>query len=121
MPGSGGKTLEVKLFDVGDCSGSGCAPNMKVLDKNGNQFSACTQSAGPGAPANLAPCAFTAGSTFNARWTVVDVSIPAGYTCTQSDPLDCWVRITYTPPSGSLLDTTTWTANVLGDPVRLVQ
>jgi hypothetical protein len=121
LPTSAGKTLRVRLFDIGDCSGSGCAPAMKVLDKNGNQYSACVESAGPGSPSNLSPCGFSAGSAFNARWTDIDIAIPANYTCTQTNRLDCWVQITYTPPAGSLLDTTTWGANIEGDPVRLVQ
>jgi Flp pilus assembly protein TadG len=124
-PSAAGRTLDVNLFDIGDCSGTGCAPTLKVLDKTGAVFASCTESIGPGAPTTYnaagVGCSFTAGSAFNARWVTLQVPISNGYTCTLSVSTDCWVQIQYSPPAGSLTDTTTWTANIEGDPVRLVQ
>ena len=48
--------------------------------------------------------------------------IPVGYSCDDTDPKGCWVRIEYDYGSGTTVeDTTTWTAAIEGDPVRLVE
>jgi hypothetical protein len=50
----------------------------------------------------------------------VTVPIPNNYTCNDSDPQGCWLKINYLF-SGGVNDTTSWNAYLLGDPVRLVQ
>jgi hypothetical protein len=61
-------------------------------------------------------------ANYNGRDVVVDIPIPADYTCDESDQLACWfkVRITFTSANASANDTTTWSASMNGDPVRLV-
>jgi hypothetical protein len=58
---------------------------------------------------------------FNSQWLTAWVEIPDNYTCDPdhpTNPLDCWwsVRITNSQPH----DRTTWTASIIGNPVRLV-
>ena len=58
-----------------------------------------------------------AGTRSGARSTI---PIPANYTCNDTDPNGCWVKINY-QFAGGVTDTTSWNAYLLGDPVRLVQ
>ena len=52
----------------------------------------------------------------------LQVPIPDDYTCNDTDPLGCWTRLRFTYPAGTTVsDTTTWSAFMLGDPVRLIQ
>ncbi|NNF54861.1 MAG: hypothetical protein HKN03_10510 [Acidimicrobiales bacterium] len=47
----------------------------------------------------------------------IDLSqVPGGYSCTT----DCWVKVEYTV-SGTIGETTTWQANIIGDPLRLIE
>ena len=50
------------------------------------------------------------------------VPIPANYTCNYQDPTGCWTRVNFSFPTlTSVQDTTTWTAQIQGDPVRLIE
>ena len=81
-------------------------------------FSGCV-GAGP-APGSLPGCAITASSCFNGKWQTISVPIPSTYTCTDLDVTKCWVRLQYSYP-GQPTDTTSWSASIEGDPVRLVE
>ena len=51
-----------------------------------------------------------------------DVPIPMGYTCAFTVQTGCWLSLKFTFPSGtSVSDTTTWSATLDGNPVRIVQ
>jgi hypothetical protein len=56
------------------------------------------------------------------KWQTVSVPIPTNYTCSSSVPTGCWVRLQYAYGGGNQpSDTTSWTAGIEGDPVRLVE
>ena len=57
----------------------------------------------------------------NNDYFVIDMPIPKTYTCNVAVPTDCWATMIYSTTSGALLDTTTWSAEILGNPVRLIQ
>jgi hypothetical protein len=134
-------TLVLNFFDIGDASGEGTLTIVPPADSNvGSTFSDCTWSGTPGGgadgtsthsmmspwgPKNPIPgCQITgvnkSGTIWNAQWSTVMLQIPAGYTCDDSDPNGCWVKINYEFAS-ALADTTSWNAYLLGDPVRLVK
>ena len=48
-----------------------------------------------------------------------NILIPPTYTCNESDPFGCWVTVQMVF-AGTPSDTTTWSALVSGDPIRLV-
>ena len=70
----------------------------------------------PGMPADQR----VAASTYNGKWQYVNVPIPANYTCTVAQAGGCWFTVRFNFPSGVPTDTTTWTAKIDGDPVRLI-
>ena len=118
--GSAGQVLNVRLFDIGDSSANGI---ITVLPPTGSgvSFSNCVGT-GPTA-GNLPTCSVTANSsTYQGRWEQISVPIPSGYSCNDSDPTACWVKLQYDYGTGAQPnDTTSWTASIEGDPVRLVQ
>ena len=76
---------------------------------------------GPFAP--ISDCLITGvndGRNWNGQWSTVTIPIPSGYTCQDSDPHGCWLKINYLF-AGGVSDTTSWNAFLLGDPVRLTQ
>ncbi|NYG05861.1 hypothetical protein BJ986_000348 [Phycicoccus badiiscoriae] len=115
--GSGGSVLLVKLFDIGDSTGSGA---ITILPPSGASLSGCTGT-GPATGA-LSSCSITANSSFNGKWETIAVPIPAGYSCDDTDPTQCWFKLQYAYGAGNQpSDTTSWTANLEGAPVRLVR
>ena len=61
-------------------------------------------------------------ASFNGQWVTFDVPIPVTYTCTESSATGCWFRLSVVFPQGtSVNDTTTWSAYILGEPVRIIQ
>jgi Putative Flp pilus-assembly TadE/G-like len=122
-----GQTLKVRLFDVGDVTG-GVSGDINIVRPAepgavGDAFSNCTGVRSTNAAVPLPTCSLTVNtSTHNGKWQSISVPIPANYSCTDSDTTRCWVRLRYvygqnTNPN----DVTAWTANIEGDPVRLVE
>ena len=60
-------------------------------------------------------------ASFNGQWVTFEIPVPTTYTCTTSSTTGCWVRLSVVYPSGSVTDTTTWNAYILGEPVRIIQ
>ena len=122
--GARGQTLNVRLFDIGDSTGNGTVKVVPPPDSGLTKFTGCKGFGVTGGTAgtNLTDCAITANSTYNGKWQTVSVPIPTNYTCSSSVPTGCWVRLQYAYGSGNQpSDTTSWTAGIEGDPVRLVE
>jgi len=58
---------------------------------------------------------------FNSQWVTEQISIPANSTCDSADSSGCWTCINVGFRDANVYDTTTWTAEIAGDAVRLVQ
>ena len=60
---------------------------------------------------------------FNGKWFVVDIPIPADYTCDDSTFQSCWVKLKFflSDPTVKMGDTTTWSAHLSADPDRLIK
>lgn len=123
-----GRTLVVRFFDLGDATDPVHATvmqpdNAKIGTTNllpSDPFAGCI-GAGP-KNGDLAGCTVTTtASTNGGRWQEIAIKIPGNYTCTaDADQSKCWVRIKLRT-SSSQSDTTTWSARLDGDPVRLVE
>jgi len=140
LPGGSGQTLEIRLWDIGDCSGTGCAPTLTFnypASYSGGSTPLCTWKVHDGSPgpgtgtarqtlfANQS-CTYTVGADGenpNGAWYTIDITIPPAYTCTTSTRTDCWFTMNYhvNGSGNSLSDTTTWGAQLEGSPVRLVK
>jgi hypothetical protein len=57
---------------------------------------------------------------YNERTVTVDVPIPDDYDCDDDVGTGCWIKVR-AAFNGPVNDTTTWSAAILGNPVRLVE
>ncbi|MGI9578409.1 MAG: Tad domain-containing protein [Microthrixaceae bacterium] len=122
LPGDAGRTLRIYLWDISDVGESG---TMQVLapTETAGSFSGCTFSVEPtrSITYDSSTCTLTVpNGDFNKRLIAADIPIPDDYTCDDTDPEGCWIRILASFP-GAVQDTTTWSAAILGSPVRLVE
>jgi hypothetical protein len=118
--GSGGQILNVRLYDVGDAAGTGTISVLAPSDSNAS-FTSC-KGVGP-ISGNLTNCSIAASSaTHQGKWQTIAVDIPANYACDDNSAIGCWVKLKYSYGSGNQPnDTTSWSASIEGDPVRLVE
>ncbi len=126
---SGGEDhiLTVILYDIGDASNAGTLQVLPPVEATVNgsplsTFAGCQLTAGSSTTkTNLTSCLESvAVQEYNGTIAKITVPIPDGYRCDDADPAGCWVRIKYAFPGG-IQDTTTWTASLDGDPVRIVE
>ncbi len=117
---SSGQYFNVNLFDIGDGAKPGSTIKVIPPTETGGTFTGCV---GKGqVNGALAACSIPVSSTFNGRWQTITVPIPGSYTCNDGSATGCWVRLEFYYGSGSSpADTTSWTATLDGDPIRLVE
>ena len=133
MPNNSSHTLQLNLYDVGDAAANGSITILPPVEATSggsalSSFSGCLFSRAPTAinagDAVGSTCTLNKVNTsngYNGQLVVVDVPVPANYNCNSTSGFGCWVRVQFVYPTGTgVTDTTTWTANLKGDPVRLV-
>ena len=129
-PVHAGKTMRVTLFD----SGEG-ASTLRILDPNGNPatFGWSTFCSPPTPPTGGCSGSGTSldvsgtgtqpysglnsTSKYNDRFMILDIALPPNYT--QLYGTKTWWKVRYTAGSNPT-DRTTWSVNIVGDPVHLV-
>lgn len=128
-PVNAGKTLELSMYDPGEVSKTSTTSGngtIQVIGPSGSVMSSCKATSTNSVYSNttLTPCQFQSASggssRFNGEWVTVDIPIPTTYTCTLGTVPGCWWRIKYVI-DGQGNDTTTWAAQVIGDPVHLIE
>ncbi|MEZ5232309.1 MAG: pilus assembly protein TadG-related protein [Acidimicrobiales bacterium] len=126
VPSGINRTLELTLYDIGDATGSGTLYFTPSTDANISTFSGCSFKRSDGValtganPSNCSVSGVVSGS-FNGKIVTVSIPIPASYNCNASSESGCWVNVFPDFTTASPTDTTTWSANMLGTPVRLVE
>ncbi|WP_372736240.1 pilus assembly protein TadG-related protein [Nocardioides sp.] len=123
IPAAATKTLKIGFFDVGDASAPGTLTILPPSDSNLPASMSNCKGLGTVVTGTLTGCKLTnvSSSTYNGKWQFVSVPIPANYTCTVNQAGGCWFKVKFEFPGSVPNDTTTWTAKIDGDPVRLVQ
>jgi hypothetical protein len=126
-PGTVNRVLNLTLWDISD---GGSAGSMRIRPPaeatlNGSpmtSFSGCTFTKSGGTwTTNASSCQISfAANALNANLVTISIPIPSGYACNDDDFGGCWVTVE-APFSGSVNDTTTWSADIVGDPVRLIE
>jgi hypothetical protein len=129
-PQYAGKTLQLNFWDIGDVSAAGPwnpgQVDFTILSPTDatNPPTSCsfTRDGGAMAGVTISGCS-VAGMTsanYNGRLTQANIALPSTYTCATGSATGCWFKIQLTI-KGSPQDTTTWSANILGDPVHLIE
>ena len=128
-----GKTLQLKLWDIADVGAGSAgveivAPPDAVNPPPANGCSWARDGGGgmgsTSAVISSTACKITNMVTgdFNNHLTTVSMTLPTNYSCNEGSPDGCWFKINYSFSAGATpSDTTTWSANILGDPVHLTQ
>jgi hypothetical protein len=125
MPYDAGRTLRISLFDMGDVSGG--AGTLQILPpaEYASTFSGCSFSrdGGGSLSVNAGTCKLSnvsASNGYQGKVVTIDVPIPGDYDCNEASGLGCWVKVLADFPGG-VNDVTTWSAAILGNPIRLVE
>ena len=112
-----GKDLIIELFDVGDITGGSGGDRLEFYDGSG-ALAQCSWESDGGDSESLGPCVISApNKRFNGQVITITIPIASDYTCTG---LACWYRFKYVY-TGDVNDTTTWTAFVVGNPIRIIE
>jgi Flp pilus assembly protein TadG len=129
-----GKTIEIKLWDVGDVNNLSSA-SLQILQPGATTWSAVTgmtwTASKPSGSTSTAPCGSGTGGSitsytsstkqYDGCWLTININIDPGYT---TYPLTTkgWWKIRYTTGTGSdyATDLTTWQVNIRGNPVHLI-
>ncbi len=125
-PSTGERFLRVTFFDVGDAAAPGTLSVLPAVGAiPGNVFSTCEFTLS-GAPIGSSNCSISnvQAATYGGKIVEVLVTVPSQldatpYWCDVTDPSACWVKVNASFPGG-ITDSTTWTAELIGDAVRLV-
>jgi Flp pilus assembly protein TadG len=130
-PVHAGKTMRVTLFDAGEG-----ADTLRVIDPNGNPasftwFTPCNPPTPPtgscsGSGTSLSVTGsgtqpytgLHSNSKYNDRYLIIDIPLPANYAALYG--ANRWWKIRYSAGSNPT-DRTTWSVNIVGDPVHLVK
>lgn len=128
-PGAAGNFISFSFFDIGDATGNGTVTVTPPSDATGsvttNPFpGGCAAIGGAaGSGATYANCKATiSNSTNNGKIETMTIPIPTDYSCNYASFGGCWYLVTVAFGTGNPVhDVTTWDAQVVGDPVRLIQ
>ena len=113
-----GKTLLIELWDAGDVDVPGSVTDtLTIASGNGDPMS-CSWTATNGN--NGSSCTIDISARrFNNELVTITIPIPETYACSG---LSCWFTATYSyAGSDEVHDTTTWSAFIVGNPIRLVE
>jgi Flp pilus assembly protein TadG len=127
-----GKTFRISMYDPGEVSKVGSTTGkgtVKVIVPGNTVATSCVATSDSSlstftSGSTLSPCQYDSAvggeAKFNGSWVTLDIKIPNDYTCTMNTLPGCWWKIQYVI-NGQANDTTTWAAQVIGDPVHLVE
>jgi hypothetical protein len=127
LPETAGKTLQLTFWDMADISGGSATFQLVSPPDATVPLDDCTftrdGAAPPGVTITGCTIAGITTSNYNGRNVIVKIPIPGGYDCASGDPLGCWtkVRVSVVGAGATPSDTTTWSATMTGDPVRLIR
>lgn len=124
LPHDAGRTLRVNLWDMGDAAKAG---ELQILPppEYASTFSGCQFSKTGSASMDDDPSTCTVENVsnntgYNGQIATVDIPIPNDYDCDENVATGCWIKVRAAFPAG-VSDTTTWTAAILGNPIRLIE
>lgn len=130
LPEWAGQQLQLDVFDLTDGSSIDVA-FVPPPDSGLGSFGSCDfiffPEGGGSVDLNESNCVATyaanpqlqnGGSNGDSIAALID--IPVGYTCNSASAFGCWVTAQLSF-NGTPSDTTTWSANVTGDPIRLIE
>ncbi len=130
LPGTRGQYIAFDFYDPADGAGTTGATVkiMPPVDSTGTVKSGtggtppdCKHAKNAAAYTAAANCSvLVKNSTHDGQLEHIVIPIPTDYNCDPATLGGCWFSVQITFPS-TVTDFTTWTANIAGDPVRLIE
>lgn len=133
LPNDAGRTLRISLYDMGESDKGGVLqvlppaevsaslPNFTGCDFTRDDNKAMTEDPSTCKVSNIYSTSAN-NYMWNGRLLIIDVPIPKTYTCNQAAATGCWIKIKMQYPTGAVVnDATTWSAAILGNPIRIVE
>jgi hypothetical protein len=129
LPGTRNQYIAFDFFDGGDGASSPSTATVKVIapaDATGSikatsNIPGCKHAKNNDAYVDATNCTVSINNdTHNGQLEHIVIPIPNDYSCNPATLGGCWFAVQITFPS-TVTDFTTWTANIGGDPVRLVK
>ncbi len=123
IPAAQGKTLVFGFFDVGEAATGGTMRVIPPADSTmPSVITGCTGSGKVTGPLTNCQISGISSSGWNGRSQQIRVPIPSTYDCNVASPGGCWFRVAVDFGSAAAVnDSTTWTAKIEGEPVRLIE
>ncbi|MBS1838532.1 MAG: hypothetical protein JST64_12645 [Actinobacteria bacterium] len=133
LPNDAGRTLRIVLYDMGESNMAGTLKVLPPAELSGSMpnFTNCSFARDDNKSMSTTPSTCSVGNIYstssnnymwNGRLLIIDVPIPKTYTCNQALATGCWIKIQMQYPSSAVVnDATTWTAAILGNPIRIVE
>lgn len=128
LPAAKGQFIDFNYFDAADAvnTGAGTFTVVRPTDATGSitatPFPAGCRAAGPVNSAALVNCSVTVtNATHNGRNQTMSIPIPPDYDCNEASPGGCWFRVRLDYNGLQVTDVTTWDAEIVGNPVRLIE
>jgi hypothetical protein len=138
LPGGGasGRVLQLRFYDIGDVGGGTTTITVTPPSEMTGKKPVCTWTANGGrafptegtrngcSVSGITQSDYPAG--YNGTLIEANIQVFGDYNCANGDPagnpLGCWFKIQMSYTDGTQAnDTTTWDANIGGDPVRLIK
>jgi hypothetical protein len=118
-----GKRMQIDLFDPGDGQSGNYFVN--VLLPGGAAATSCDVGIRGSTLTTRTPCRIqtrsSSGNQYNGQWLRIEVPIASSYSCTTN----CWWQVKYdfegVSSGQSPNDRTVWAAQIIGDPVHLIE
>ncbi len=129
LPGTRGQYIAFDFYDGGDGANSTTNATVKIVapaDATGSIKATsvipnCKHAKNNAAYTTATNCTVNMrNATHNGQLEHIVIPIPNDYNCNPATLGGCWFSVQITFPS-TVTDFTTWTANIGGDPVRLVE
>lgn len=124
QPQYAGATLSLQFFDIADTAGTATMTVQPPSDSNYSTFPSCdfVKDGSPPTAISSSGCAVSGltSAQYDARIITLTLVVPPDYTCNALLSTGCWLKVKL-DFTGAPADTTTWSASLLGDPVRLVE
>ena len=128
VPAAANKSLVITYFDVGEATGT-TAGSVQILPPGDAKIGTTAMTTISGCKAEgpttgtLTNCKVTGvtSATNNGKLQTIRVPIPNTYTCQVTSQGGCWFRVAINFPGATVTDATTWTARIVGEPVRLIE
>ena len=124
IPAAATKTMVFSFFDVGEGASGGTMRVIPPADSNlGSMIAGCVGSGRVNGPlTNCQISGISSAAGWNGKTQEIRVPIPNNYTCQAASPGGCWFRVAVNfGGGGAVNDSTTWTAVIEGEPVRLIE